>query len=122
MNNNSRLVYSTDGGRVCPKCNKPQARCVCGKKSASPVKKLTSKDGVIRIQREKQGRKGKTVSAIYGLPLPPDELAALARSLKQRCGTGGTVKDGIIIIQGDHRNVLLQELQGQGYNAKLAGG
>ena len=77
---------------------------------------------MIRIQRETKGRKGKTVSTVSGFDLDDDELKRLATQLKRKCGTGGSVKDGIIIIQGDHRNTLLAELKKQGYIAILAGG
>jgi translation initiation factor 1 len=79
-------------------------------------------DGIIRIQREVKGHKGKTVTTVSGFQIKADELKNLVTQLKRRCGTGGTVKDGIIIMQGDHRNVLLSELKKQGYTAKLAGG
>ena len=79
-------------------------------------------DGKIRIQREKKGRKGKTVTTITGFQLGDNELKGLAAQLKRRCGTGGSVKDGIVIIQGDHRKVLQTELIKLGYNAILSGG
>lgn len=78
-------------------------------------------DGTIRIRRETHGRRGKTVSVIYGLPQDGD-LDDLARQLKQRCGCGGTVTDGAIVIQGDHRGRLREELEKRGYTVKLAGG
>jgi len=79
-------------------------------------------DGIIRIQREAKGRKGKTVTTVSGFQVADDELRSLAARLKRKCGTGGSVKDGIIIIQGDHRDALLSELKKQGYTTKLAGG
>jgi len=79
-------------------------------------------DGIVRIQRESKGRKGKGVTLITGVSLPPEELKKLAKTLKQKCGSGGTVKDGVIEIQGDHREILLAELQKQGWKVKLAGG
>jgi translation initiation factor 1 len=79
-------------------------------------------DGIIRVQREVKGRKGKTVTTVSGFLLDDDELKLVAAQLKRKCGTGGSVKDGIIIIQGDHRDALLSELKKQGYTAKLAGG
>jgi len=116
MKKNSRLVYSTAGGRSCPACGSPLAACTCKQKQA------ILGDGVVRIQRQTKGRKGKGVSIITGLPLSQDELSALARSLKKKCGTGGTVKEGTIEIQGDYRDKLKKELESLGYNAKLAGG
>lgn len=117
-NRNSTLVYSTDQGKVCPGCGKPTAQCACSKAKSLPIKS----DGIVRISRQTKGRKGKGVSCITGLPLPPDTLEALAKQLKQRCGAGGSVKDGVIEIQGDHRDVLALELKKLGYVVKLAGG
>ncbi len=76
----------------------------------------------MRISREKKGRKGAGVSLVVGLPLPADDLKALAKQLKQVCGTGGTVKDGVIEIQGDHRELLRTTLVNAGYTVKLSGG
>jgi len=114
---NSRLVYSTEQGQVCPGCGKPVGQCACLKSSSIP-----KGDGVVRISRQTKGRKGKGVSCVTGLLLPPDKLEALAKQLKQRCGAGGTVKDGVVEIQGDHRELLALELQKLGYRVKLAGG
>ncbi len=74
------------------------------------------------IRREKKGRGGKTVTVIYDLKLTPDDLKSLAKQLKQACGTGGTVKDGVIEIQGDHREKIAERLKGLGYKTKFAGG
>ena len=113
----SALVYSTDqGGRVCPGCGHQPQCCCCSKKN------LPKSDGIIRISRETKGRKGSGVSLISGLPLDKDGLKKLAKRLKQRCGSGGAVKNGVIEVQGDHREVLREELGKQGYKAKLAGG
>jgi translation initiation factor 1 len=117
----SRLVYSTETGRICTSCRKPVAECSCKKKKSKSQANIKT-DGKIRIQREVKGRKGKTVTTISGLQLDDDELKLLAAQLKRKCGTGGSVKNGTIIIQGDHRNALLSELKQQGYTAKLAGG
>ena len=111
------LVYSSELGRICPACGKPVKGCVCRKKPASPVG-----DGIVRVRRESKGRGGKTVTVITGVPLDDEKLKALAGDLKRRCGTGGTLKDGIIEIQGDHRDLLVTELKGRGYTVKLAGG
>ena len=114
---NSRLVYSTEHGRMCPECDKPISQCICQQK-----KQPSSKDGFVRIGRETKGRNGKCVSVIKGLSVNPEELQQLAKKLKQKCGTGGTVKDGAIEIQGDHRDLLFKELSQNGYKVKLAGG
>jgi translation initiation factor 1 len=114
----SRTVYSTEHGRHCAKCNRPTELCVCVHQKKQAVKG----DGVVRIGRETKGRKGKGVTIISGLPLAEDDLKQMASKLKQLCGTGGTVKDGIVEIQGDHRDKLLAFISAQGYKAKIAGG
>lgn len=106
-------VYSTEHGRVCPACSKPQAGCVCSKK-----KPVVAGDGIVRIGLETKGRKGKGVTIIYGLPLDPSGLQVLGKELKKRCGSGGTVKEGSIEIQGDHRDKLIEELQKRGWRVK----
>lgn len=114
---NSRLVYSTEGGRLCPQCHRPVATCVCGKERPADVG-----DGVVRIRRETKGRGGKAVTVISGIPLEAAALKNLAKELKKRCGVGGSSKDDSIEIQGDQRQVLKQELEKRGYTVKLAGG
>ena len=79
-------------------------------------------DGIVRVGRETKGRKGKGVTVITGVPLEADGLLELARRFKQQCGSGGTVKDGIIEIQGDHREALVAELTALGYTVRRAGG
>ena len=79
-------------------------------------------DGIVRVRRETQGRGGKTVTTVSGTGLASDALAALASDLKRRCGTGGSVKDQVIEIQGDHRPVIVAELEKRGFTVKLAGG
>jgi len=111
------LVYSTDKGRLCPQCAQPVADCRC--KSRQPA---VAGDGIVRIQRQIQGRGGKTVTVVSGLALADTELKALAKILKQRCGTGGAIKDGTIEIQGDHRETLRDALQQRGLTVKLSGG
>lgn len=121
----SRLVYSTETGRMCPECGKSASACCCRKRKAVETDKQLvgdPKDGTIRIQREVKGRKGKTVTLVFGVPLKNGELQELAKKLKRRCGAGGSVMDGVIVIQGDHRQTLLDELKKHGYTAKLAGG
>jgi len=116
-NNDAPVVYSSEFGRMCPGCGKPSKGCVCRKNQAAPAG-----DGVVRVRRESKGRGGKTVFAITGLPLDAAALTALAGELKRRCGCGGTAKDGVIEIQGDHADLLLEELAKRGYKAKRAGG
>lgn len=117
-NSNSRLVYSDEIGRTCLKCGQPLRKCQCNNKSANSTKS----DGIVRIQRETKGRKGKGVTLITGIPLAGDELKSLAKMLKQKCGTGGTIKNGVVEIQGDHRDLLLGLLQDKGWKVKKAGG
>lgn len=114
----TRLVYSTAKGRVCPVCGEAIADCKCRKTENRAV----SGDSVVRVRREVKGRKGKTVTTVTGVPLSADALSALAANLKKKCGTGGSVKDGVIIIQGDHRQKLLPLLENEGFTVKLAGG
>lgn len=113
---NSYIVYSSEHGEMCPKCARPKKQCVC-KKHVVP-----DGDGIVRVSRNSKHRGGKCVSVITGVLLEQEKLKELATKLKKRCGTGGTVKDGIIEIQGDHREVLVAELIKLGFTAKLAGG
>ncbi|MBB3102105.1 translation initiation factor Sui1 [Azomonas macrocytogenes] len=110
------LVYSTDKGRCCPECGHPTNACVC-QQSMVPAG-----DGIARVRRETKGRGGKTVTSISGVPLAEAELKELASALKRRCGTGGSLKDGVIEIQGDHVQLLIDELVGRGFKAKKSGG
>ena len=114
-NSNSRLVYSDEIGTNCPKCAKVLKKCSCQTASKTG-------DGQVRVERQTKGRKGKGVSLISGLPLTVAEMKTLAKELKQRCGCGGTVKDGAIEIQTDQRDLLIEELRKRGYQAKKAGG
>jgi translation initiation factor 1 len=116
-NTETRLVYSTAGGRLCPQCLRPAAQCVCG--SSKPA---ATGDGVVRLHRETKGRGGKAVTLIKGLPLAGDALKTLASQLKKKCGVGGSLKDGIVEIQGDQRDFLKTELEKLGYTVKIAGG
>ena len=111
------LVYSSDGGKTCPRCRRPVAACACKRPSSGPVG-----DGRVRVGRATQGRKGKGVTTVTGLPLGPAEVAALGQALKRLCGSGGTVKDGVVEIQGDHRDRVVAWLAEQGYDAKRSGG
>lgn len=111
------LVYSTESGRICPQCRQPATECRC--RRHTPAQNC---DGIVRIRREVKGRGGKTVTTISGLAMQPGALQQMAAKLKKRCGSGGSVKYGTIIIQGDHRQTLQAELQSLGYVVKLAGG
>lgn len=115
-NRDGGLVFSTDQGRMCPDCREPATACRCTA-AARPAG-----DGIVRLSRETKGRKGKGVTLITGVPLDDKALAALAKTLKARCGTGGTVKDGVIEIQGDQRDLLMPLLQEKGWTVRRAGG
>ena len=104
----SRLVYSTESGKISPDKRKKQA--------------ILPNDGIVRLMRQTKGRKGKGVTLITGVALDNVALKKLAKSLKQKCGSGGSVKNGVIEIQGDHRDTLEQELGNLGYKVKRAGG
>jgi len=114
---NARPVYSSEQGRLCPGCGQPPARCSC--KSVQPTAKG---DGIVRVGRETKGRKGAGVTTVSGAPLDAAELKALAGELKKLCGSGGTLKDGVIEIQGEHRDRLVAALQKKGWQVKRAGG
>jgi translation initiation factor 1 len=98
------LVYSTDGRRMCPACRQAVA------------------DGVVRVSRESKGRGGKTVTLVRGLALEEAALAALGKRLRSACGTGGTVKDRVLEVQGDHTERVIALLQGEGFVVIRAGG
>jgi len=115
--NEDPTVYSTAGGRICPKCGQPVERCTCKRKSAPVV----GGDGRVRVQRESKGRGGKVVTLVTGLALDEEGLKKLAGELKRACGAGGAVKDGVIEIQGDKRDRVVEVLKKQGYPAKRAG-
>ncbi len=115
----SNLVYSTGQGRMCPDCDRPRTDCVCRQKSNAKKQKG---DGVVRIGRQTKGRKGKGVTIVTGLPLSLNELKDLAKKCKQLCGSGGTVKDGAIEIQGEHRDRLVTFFEKEGYTVKRSGG
>jgi translation initiation factor 1 len=119
----NRLVFSTGTGRLCPECARPIADCRCKRsKAAQPAALAPKGDGIVRVGRETKGRKGKGVTVITGVPLAGDELEALATRLKKRCGSGGTVDGAVIEIQGDHRDMLVDELGKLGYVVRRSGG
>lgn len=113
---NSGLVYSTEAGRMCPGCRMPLTGCTC--KTQAPV----AGDGVVRVSRQTKGRGGKCVTLVKGLALDPMALAVLGKQLRAACGAGGTVKDGVIEIQGDHCELVIEALGKHGHQAKRAGG
>ncbi len=104
------VVYSTDGGRIRPE------------KRPSSSESARKSDGIVRVMRDRKGRGGKTVTVIDGVTGSEAELTSLAQQLKKLCGSGGTVKDGNIEIQGDHRDKVQTKLTEMGYRVKLAGG
>jgi translation initiation factor 1 len=117
MADEDRIVYSTGIGRRCPNCLRAASECVCRKGTPGKVG-----DGIVRVSRETQGRRGKGVTVISGLGLATTELQALATQLKKRCGSGGTVDADRIEIQGDHRDALLAELTRRGWTVRRGGG
>jgi translation initiation factor 1 len=110
------LVYSTDAGRMCPACRQPIAACICGRQT------VPAGDGIVRVSRETKGRAGKGVTLVKGLALDAAALAALGKRLKAACGSGGTVKEGVIEIQGDHVERVIELLTKDGRVTKRAGG
>lgn len=111
------LVYSTDAGRMCPACRKALAQCLCRE-----TRPLPPSDGIVRVSRETKGRGGKSVTVVKGVPLAEPALVQLGKQLKAACGSGGTVKDGVIEVQGDHLTSLIELLKKQGFTVKQAGG
>jgi translation initiation factor 1 len=112
------LVYSTEQGRTCPDCRQALADCRC----KAAAKTAPAGDGIVRVARETGGRNGKTVTVVRGLPLDAVAIATLGRALKAACGSGGTAKDGVIEIQGDHRDTVVAKLEQAGWKVKRAGG
>lgn len=110
------LVYSTDVGRTCPLCRRAIAACICA------VKPVDKGDGVVRVSRETQGRGGKAVTVVRGLGLEAQALAVLGKRLKSACGAGGTAKDGVLEVQGDHVDKVIEWLQKEGQVVKRSGG
>ena len=113
----TQIVYSTAVGRTCPVCGERQSGCRCQSKTSTP-----KGDGVVRVRREVKGRRGKTVTTIAGVPVSELELLDIAAQLKKKCGTGGSVKDGVIVIQGDKTTIVIMELQKLNFMVKKSGG
>ena len=110
------LVYSTESGRMCPDCRQPVAHCICR------VQTVPQGDGIVRVSRETKGRDGKAVTLVKGVLLDAAGLTELGKKLKNACGSGGTVKDGVIEVQGDHCDRVVELLKAQGHTVKRAGG
>ncbi|MCO4761913.1 MAG: hypothetical protein KC502_10430 [Myxococcales bacterium] len=121
MGNNSRLVYSSDSGRVRDTEERP-AKSKKGKRrgAAKATTRQVPNDGVVRVHRETKGRRGKGVCLVTGVPA--EQTKAVSKKLKAVCGTGGAVKDGVIELQGDQRDRIKAELEKMGFQVKLAGG
>ncbi|HWA13673.1 MAG TPA: stress response translation initiation inhibitor YciH [Burkholderiales bacterium] len=109
-------VYSTESGRMCPQCRHPLAQCICGKHKPAPGA------GAVRVSRQTAGRNGKCVTVVRGLPLDEAGLVALGKALKAACGSGGTVKQGVIEVQGDHCDRIVEILGKRFPDVKRAGG
>jgi translation initiation factor 1 len=110
----SRVVYSTETGRACPRCGWPEKECRCSAAAEGAVPQRI----VARMRIERTGRKGKTVTVVDGLPRNGAFLADLARDLKRACGSGGTVGEGLVEVQGDHREPIRRLLAGRGWTVK----
>ncbi|MBY0242438.1 MAG: translation initiation factor Sui1 [Burkholderiaceae bacterium] len=108
------LVYSTETGRMCPDCGKPVAGCAC----QANAKAVPRGDGNVRVSLQTKGRGGKAVTLVKGVALDDAALAVLGKQLRAACGAGGTVKDGVIEVQGDHRALLVAALVKLGHRAK----
>jgi len=112
------LVYATDAGRMCATCRRPTAACTCrARSSAAPAG-----DGIARVSRETKGRGGKAVTLVRGVPLGAEALVALGKRLRSACGAGGTFKDGVLEVQGDHAERIVALLKAEGFTVKRAGG
>ncbi|WP_022930008.1 translation initiation factor [Patulibacter americanus] len=121
-----QLVWSSDGGDVRRDKGKGKGKArggaPAGGGGGAPAGGPTAAGSRVKVRRETAGRRGKTATTVSGVPLDEDGLRDLAGRLKKRCGVGGSAKDGVIELQGDHRDVVLEVLKGEGYDAVLAGG
>jgi translation initiation factor 1 len=114
---NSRLVYSTEGGRTCPKCGWPLSNCQCSKTLAAG--KAAVPDRVVaKLRMEKKGRGGKTVTVVFGLPANDDFLKSLCAELKRTCGCGGATTEDGVELQGDLRERVRAHLEKKGFVVK----
>jgi translation initiation factor 1 len=107
---------------VCRRSKRVDPSALRANAAAAGAQTASARGGVVRVGRQTQGRSGKGVTVITGLPLNEADLEKLARELKQRCGSGGTVRDGVVEIQGEHRDTLVAELTKRGYTVKRSGG
>jgi len=110
---NSKPVYSTEKGRICPGCCLPVDDCIC-----AAQKNRTAGDGIMQVRLENKGRKGKTVTIISGASMGAMELRDLAARLRQKLATGGSVKKGMIIIQGNHKSRIIDLLEEKGHRVR----
>lgn len=123
-----RIVYSSEAGRICPACGRKISVCDCRGKGArariaarTEAEAAKAADGVVRVGRSSKGRGGKVVTTVTGVPGGDEEKKKLAAELKRSCGTGGSLKDGVIEIQGEHRDALVRELESRGFTVKRVG-
>lgn len=123
-----RLVYSSEAGRICPACGRKTSICECRGKGArariaarAEIEAAQSGDSIVRVGRSTKGRGGKVVTTVTGVPGGDEEKKKLAAELKRSCGTGGSLKDGVIEIQGEHRDTLVRELETRGFTVKRVG-
>ncbi len=119
---NSRLVYSTDGGRVKPALTPHNRKVEAPKAAAAARAGSPPDDGIVRVQRDRRGRGGKTATTVTGLPGDEAALDAALKTLKQHCGAGGSREGRVLAIQGDQRERVVEKLTAMGYRPKLAGG
>lgn len=123
-----RLVYSSEAGRICPACGRKIGVCACRGRGArariaarAEAEAERAGDGIVRVGRSTKGRGGKVVTTITGVPGSEEARQRLAAELKRLCGTGGAVKDGVIEIQGEHRDKLVEALTERGFKTKRVG-
>jgi translation initiation factor 1 len=117
--NDNPTVYSTESGRMCPECGHPKDKCVC--KNRNHVSSGFTSE-FIRVRREKQGRAGKEVTVIRNIPGSPETIRNYVSEIKKNCAAGGAIKDGMIIIQGDHVDFVLHYFKEIGFKIKKDGG
>lgn len=113
----SVTVYSSEHGRMCPVCGQPIDSCICRRSKSAP-----KGDGIIRVGKESKGRKGKDVTVVTGLTMTEDELKELLTEIKRKCSSGGTLKDFVLEVQGDHRDLIVALLKTKGFAVKKVGG
>jgi translation initiation factor 1 len=112
------LVYSTEDGRMCQVCRQPVSACSC----RAATQAVPTGDGMVHVSREAKGRGGKAVTLVRGVRLDAAALAVLGKRLRTACGSGGTVKDDVVEVQGDHVERVIELLTINGYKVKPAGG